>query len=180
MSGVLSSPNYPRDYSSYADCLWVIKVIHYLNYYAYLASIKKDNCSEKHYFVEKTNQPCCYGSLTWSGTSWIENHTYNGRLSNRGWCYLLLWLAGSVPWRATHRGCSVSNSLFLYDKYTLCFKWRDIMVDVLHSRFCGEDRGAANRPPRTIEYPGNTLLIKFHADDSNEFSGFRARYIIHS
>ena len=53
MSGVLSSPNYPRDYSSYADCLWVIKVIHYLNYYAYLASIKKDNCSEKHYFVEK-------------------------------------------------------------------------------------------------------------------------------
>lgn len=25
-SGVLSSPNYPRDYSSYADCLWVIKV----------------------------------------------------------------------------------------------------------------------------------------------------------
>jgi hypothetical protein len=47
-------------------------------------------------------------------------------------------------------------------------------------RFCGETQDDENRPPRTMEYPGNTLLIRLHADESNEFTGFRARYTIHS
>lgn len=110
-SGVLASPNYPRDYSSYADCLWVIK--------------------------------------------------------------------GPVGSRIT----LIMEDFQVEDDSTCYFDWLEIFLGGPHiggARFCGEESGSENRPPRTIEYPGNTLLIKFHADDSNEFSGFRARYTIHS
>lgn len=110
-SGVLSSPNYPRDYSSYADCLWVIK--------------------------------------------------------------------GPVGSRIT----LTMEDFQVEDDATCYFDWLEIFLGGPHiggARFCGEESGSENRPPRTIEYPGNTLLIKFHADDSNEFSGFRARYTVHS
>ncbi|XP_061173731.1 protein SpAN-like [Saccostrea echinata] len=110
-SGVFTSPNYPGDYTSYAECTWVIK-----------------------------GPPGSRITLT------MEDFMVESDVT----CY--------------------------YD-------WLEVFLGGPHiggARFCGEEQGDENRPPRTLEYPGNTLMVKLHADDSNEFTGFKARYTIHT
>ncbi|XP_048737759.2 blastula protease 10-like [Ostrea edulis] len=110
-SGTFTSPNYPGDYSPYAECMWVIK-----------------------------GPPGSRISLT------IEDF----RVEDDATCY---------------------------------FDWLEVFLGGPHiggARFCGERQGGVNMPPRTMEYPGNTLLVRLHADDSNEYTGFRARYTIHT
>ncbi|XP_055995164.1 blastula protease 10-like [Ostrea edulis] len=129
------------------------------------------DCSE----VVRSNTNCG-GRLT-STSGNFSSPNYPGDYTSNSDC---LWVIMGPP------GSTIT---FIIEDFmvevldNVCYDWLEVALQGPHiggARFCGVNQGDENMPPRTMEYPGNTLLVRLHADYSNEFKGFRARYTIHS